>query len=168
MEQLQHKARRQPLPRTRRFRRVQLVPVDDTLFFSSSGPEGSSNGYELWRWGNDVGTKLFKNLFPDRYITNQSIEIDETTGIKTLTIETAEFNTTNPEFSSDSFPGNFTRAGNGNFFFTAYSTQKIEAVVDGFADEINWAALNYGLAMAQKMGLMQSQSTKKHMRYITL
>ena len=119
------------------FAAYNLFAVDDTLFFSSSGPEESNNGYELWRWeGNDVGTKLFKNLFPDRYITNQSIEVDETTGAETLTITTAEFNTTNPEFSSDSFPANFTSAGNGNFFFTAYSTQKVEAVVDGFADEI--------------------------------
>ena len=114
------------------FAAYNLFAVDDTLFFSSSGPEASSNGYELWRWeGKDAGTKLFKNLFPDRYITNQSIDDDGT-----LTIETAAFNANTPEFSSDSFPSNFTNAGNGNFFFTAYSTQKVEAVVDGFADEI--------------------------------
>ena len=114
------------------FAAYNLFAIDDTLFFSSSGPEASSNGYELWRWeGKDAGTKLFKNLFPDRYITNQSIDDDGT-----LTIETAAFNANTPEFSSDSFPSNFTNAGNGNFFFTAYSTQKVEAVVDGFADEI--------------------------------
>jgi len=45
-----------------------LFAVDDTLFFSASGPEESPNGYELWRWeGDDVGTKLFRNLFPDRH-----------------------------------------------------------------------------------------------------
>ena len=85
-----------------------LFAVDDTLFFSSSGPEASSNGYELWRWeGKDAGTKLFKNLFPDRYITNQSIDDDGT-----LTIETAAFNANTPEFSSDSFPSNFTNFSN--------------------------------------------------------
>ena len=114
------------------FAAYNLFAVDDTLFFSSSGPEASSNDYELWRWeGKDAGTKLFKNLFPDRYITNQSIDDDGT-----LTIETAAFNANTPEFSSDSFPSNFTNAGNGNFFFTAYSTQIVEAFVDGFADEI--------------------------------
>ena len=124
-------------PGSDNFAAYNLFAEDDTLFFSSSGPQGSSNGYELWRWeGDDVGTKLFKNLFPDRYITNQSIEVDDTTGEQTLTIETAEFSTNNPEFSTDSFPGSFTSAGGGNFFFTAYSTQTVDAVIDGFADTI--------------------------------
>ena len=124
-------------PGSDNFAAYNLFAVNDTLFFSSRGPEGSSNGYELWRWeGDDVGTKLFKNLFPDRYITNQSIDVDEETGERTLTIETAEFSFNNPEFSTDSFPANFTSAGGGNFFFTAYSTQTVNAVVEGFADTI--------------------------------
>ena len=119
------------------FAAYNLHSINDSLFFSAKGPEGSSNGYELWRWqGRDTGTKLFRNLFPDRYITNQSIDIDDETGEQTLTIETAEFSTSNPEYSTDSFPGNFTSAGGGNFFFTAYSTQSVEAVVNGFADTI--------------------------------
>ena len=119
------------------FAAYNLYSINDSLFFSAKGPEGSSNGYELWRWqGSDTGTKLFRNLFPDRYITNQSIDVDDETGEQTLTIETAEFSTSNPEYSTDSFPGNFTSAGGGNFFFTAYSTQSIEAVVNGFADTI--------------------------------
>ena len=124
-------------PGSDNFAAYNLFAVNDTLFFSSKGPEGTSNGYELWRWeGDDVGTKLFKNLFPDRYITNQSIDVDEETGERTLTIETAEFSSNTPEYSTDSFPGNFTSAGGGNFFFTAYSTQTVNAVVDGFADTI--------------------------------
>ena len=72
-------------PGANQFAPYNLFSVDDTLFFSTSGPEGSKNGYELWRWeGNDTGTKLFKNLFPDRYITKQSIEVevDEETSIQ--------------------------------------------------------------------------------------
>ena len=81
------------------FAAYNLFAVNDTLFFSASDFDGSNNGYELWRWdGNDVGTKLFKNLFPDRYITNQSIEFDEETGQPTLTIETAEINKNTPEY----------------------------------------------------------------------
>ena len=114
-----------------------LFAIDDVLFFSASGPSDSSNGYELWRWeGDGVGTKLFKNLFPDRYITQQSIEFNEETGQQELKIETAQFNTSDPEYSTDSFPQNFTSVGNGNFFFTAYSTNRVPATVDGFADEI--------------------------------
>ena len=65
-------------PGSNNFAAYNLFAVNDTLFFSASGPEDSNNGYELWRWeGDDVGTKLFRNLFPDRYITGQSIEFDE-------------------------------------------------------------------------------------------
>ena len=118
------------------FAAYNLFAVNDTLFFSASDSDESNNGYELWRWdGYDVGTKIFRNLFPDRYITKQSIEVDEETGQPTLTVETAEIDSTTPEYSPDSFPGNFTNAGGGNFFFTAYATQSIKAVVDGFADE---------------------------------
>ena len=110
------------------FAAYNLFAVNDTLFFSASDSDESNNGYELWRWdGYDVGTKIFRNLFPDRYITQQSIEIDEETGQQILTIETAEINTNTPEYSPDSFPGNFTNAGGGNFFFTAYATQSVKA-----------------------------------------
>ena len=56
------------------FAAYNLHSVDGSLFFSASGPDGDPSGYELWRWeGDAVGTKLFKNLFPDRYIKNQTI-----------------------------------------------------------------------------------------------
>ena len=105
------------------FAAYNLHSVNDSLFFSASGPDGDPSGYELWRWeGGDVGTKLFKNLFPDRYIKIQSEEKDEETNEITLTIETEEFSFGTPEYSPDSFPGNFTSVGGGNFFFTAYSS----------------------------------------------
>ena len=132
-------------PGSDNFSAYNLFTVNDTLFFSASGSQGGAsgesgsggqgNGYELWRWeGDDVGTKLFKNLFPDRYITEQKLEPDDETGELTLTINTAEFNASTPEFSTDSFPGNFTSAGGGNFFFTAYSTQTVKASTSSFAD----------------------------------
>ena len=118
-------------PGTNNFAAYNLFAINDTLFFSASGPEDSSNGYELWRWeGNDVGTKIFRNLFPDRYISQQTIEDG------TLTIETEEFTSSSPGYSPDSFPSNFTNAGNGNFFFTAYTTTVIEPIAAGFAEEI--------------------------------
>ena len=118
------------------FAAYNLHSVDGSLFFSASGPDGDPSGYELWRWeGEDVGTKLFKNLFPDRYIKTQTIEIDEETGERTLTIETEEFNFGTPEYSPDSFPGNFTSVGGGNFFFTAYSSIEYPSEIADFADQ---------------------------------
>lgn len=124
-------------PGTDNFAAYNLFAVNDTLFFSASGSDGSSNGYELWRWqGEDVGTKLFKNLFPDRYITRQAVERDEDTGLDKLTVETSEFNSNNPGFSTDSFPSNFTAVGGDNFFFTAYSTYLLRPERDErFIDE---------------------------------
>ena len=52
------------------FAAYNLLSVDGSLFFSASGPDGDPSGYEIWRWGGeDVGSKLFKNLFPARYIS---------------------------------------------------------------------------------------------------
>ena len=116
------------------FAAYNLFSVNDTLFFSSSGTGDNSNGYELWRWqGEGVGTKLFKNLFPDRYITNQTIDEEGN-----LVIETAGFSNS-PGFSTDSFPSNFTSAGGGNFFFTAYSTYKAKEYGpnEAFLDKFN-------------------------------
>ena len=110
------------------FAAYNLFAIDDTLFFSASREE-DSNGYELWRWeGDDVGTKLFKNLFPDRYITEQTTEDGE------LTITTEEFNPGTPGFSTDSFPGNFTSVDGGNFFFTAYSIE-VPSTPPNFPDQ---------------------------------
>ena len=140
-------------PGANNFAAYNLFSINDSLFFSAKGPEESSNGYELWRWqGSDTGTKLFRNLFPDRYITNQSIDVDDETGEQTLTIETAEFSTSNPEYSTDSFPGNFTNAGGGNFFFTAYSTQSVEAVVNGFADTIQLGGIELWFSNGTESG----------------
>ena len=69
-----------------------------------------------------------------------------------LTIETAEFSTSNPEYSTDSFPGNFTSAGGGNFFFTAYSTQSVEAVVNGFADTIQLGGIELRFSNGTESG----------------
>ena len=135
------------------FAAYNLFAVNDTLFFSASDSDESNNGYELWRWdGYDVGTKIFRNLFPDRYITKQSIEFDEETGQQTLTVETAEIDSTTPEYSPDSFPGNFTNAGGGNFFFTAYATQSIKAVVDGFADEFQLGGIELWFSNGTESG----------------
>ena len=90
--------------------------------------------------------------FPTVYITQQSIEVDEETGEQTLTIETAEINTNTPEYSPDSFPGNFTNAGGGNFFFTAYATQSVKAVIDGFAEEIQLGGVELWFSNGSESG----------------
>ena len=70
-------------PGSNSFSAYNLTSIEGTLFFSASGPEEDPSGYELWRWeGDNTGTKLFKNLFPDRYIRSQTIEIDEETNKK--------------------------------------------------------------------------------------
>ncbi len=129
-----------------------LFVIDDVLFFSADdalGPDDGENGYEIWRWeGNDVGTKIFRNLFPNRVITEQIIEVeeeeDEDTGIitrtETLNITTAEISKESPLYSDDFFPGNFTDAGNGNFFFTGYTVEEFKRV-DAFAPELNFGGL---------------------------
>ena len=153
-------------PEANNFAAYNLFSINDSLFFSAKGPEESSNGYELWRWqGSDTGTKLFRNLFPDRYITNQSIDVDDETGEQTLTIETAEFSTSNPEYSTDSFPGNFTNAGGGNFFFTAYSTKASKQSSMALPTRFSWAGSNSGSAMAQKAALIQYQLTTRVTEY---
>ena len=128
-----------------------LFVVDDVLFFSADdalGPDDGENGYELWHWeGNDVGTKIFRNFFPNRVITEQIIEVeeeeDEETGITTRT-ETLNIILGNieesPLYSDDFFPGNFTDAGNGNFFFTGYTVEEFKRV-DAFAPELNFGGL---------------------------
>ena len=159
-------------PGSDNFAAYNLFAVNDTLFFSASGSQGGGsggsgaggqgNGYELWRWeGDDVGTKLFKNLFPDRYITEQKFETDDETGELTLTINTAEFNASTPEFSTDSFPGNFTNAGGGNFFFTAYSTQTAKANTSGFADGLQLGGIELWFSNGTENGTYGSPSTTK-------
>jgi ELWxxDGT repeat protein len=98
-----------------------LFEIDGVLFYaanntSSEGGFPSENGYELWRReGNSIGTPMFKNLIPDKIITEATIttEKDEETGEITTT---TELKTT--EVQNDSFPRDFT-AVNGNLFFVA-------------------------------------------------
>ncbi len=100
-----------------------LFEVDGVLFYSAidnsddiqGGAEGGIgkypyvNGYEVWRReGNGVGSRFFRNLIPDKVITD--IEITENTADITTTI-----------FENDSFPSNFIDI-NGNYFFTAQSS----------------------------------------------
>ena len=135
------------------FAAYNLHSVDGSLFFSASGPDGDPSGYELWRWeGEDVGTKLFKNLFPDRYIKNQTIEIDEETLERTLIIETEEFDFGTPEYTPDSFPGNFTSVGGGNFFFTAYSSIEVPSAIAEFPDQIRLGGIELWFSNGTETG----------------
>ncbi len=100
-----------------------LFEVDGVLFYSAidnsddiqGGAEGGIgkypyvNGYEVWRReGNGVGSRFFRNLVPDKIITD--IEITGNTADITTTV-----------FENDSFPSNFIGI-NGNYFFTAQSS----------------------------------------------
>ena len=112
-----------------------LFEIDGVLFYgaiNSNSQEGitAENGYELWRReGDSVGTPMFKNIIPDRIITDVeiTIETDEETGLTTTTttVSTAEA-------QNDSFPRSFTSV-NGNIFFVAatpYFMQTEEAEED--------------------------------------
>ena len=113
-----------------------LFEIDGVLFYAAinSNSEGgipAENGYELWRReGNGVGSPMFKNIIPDRIITDVIIEstIDDETGEEdtTTTITTAEV-------QNDSFPRDFA-AVNGNLFFVAatpYFMEEVDAQEDG-------------------------------------
>ena len=98
-----------------------LFEIDGVLFYAAinSNSEGGipvENGYELWRReGDGVGTPMFKNIIPDKIITDVEIttETDEETGETTTTTEI-----TTEEVQNDSFPRDFTSV-NGNIFFVA-------------------------------------------------
>lgn len=88
-----------------------LFEIDGVLFYAAidSNSEGripTENGYELWRReGDSVGTPMFKNIIPDKIITDVDIitETDEETGETTTTTEI-----TTEEVQNDSFPRSFT------------------------------------------------------------
>ena len=94
-----------------------LFELDGVLFYSainSNSEEGipTENGYELWRReGDGVGTPMFKNIIPDKIITDVTIEVDDETGETTTSVTTEEV-------QNDSFPRDFTSV-NGNIFFVA-------------------------------------------------
>jgi len=112
-----------------------LFEIDGVLFYAAinSNTEGdipAENGYELWRReGNSIGSPIFKNIIPDKIITEVTIEsvIDEITGTTETTTEI-----TTAEVQNDSFPRNFA-AINGNLFFVAatpYFMEEEEAQED--------------------------------------
>lgn len=99
-----------------------LLEVDGILFYAAinSSSEGekipAENGYELWRReGNEIGSPIFKNIIPDKIITEATIvrETDEETGETKLTTTI-----TTTKVQNNSFPRDFT-AINGNIFFVA-------------------------------------------------
>ena len=94
-----------------------LFEIDGSLFFSAIDQDKypEDNGYELWRWdGEGVGQRFFRNIRPDKLITD--ITITDATEDKPATATV-----TTEIFENDSFPDNFTEI-NGNFFFTAWSS----------------------------------------------
>ena len=122
-----------------------LFEIDGVLFYSAidgAGDDGKYpyvNGYEVWRReGNGVGSRFFRNLIPDKIITEidvtekeekvldeDGIPVKVPTGengdLEELirTVYTAEVSTTT--FENDSFPQDFVGI-NGNYFFTAQSS----------------------------------------------
>ena len=115
-----------------------LFEIDGILFYAanntnSEGGIPAENGYELWRReGNGIGSPMFKNLVPDRIITESSIEsdTDEETGETTTTTEL-----TTTEVQNNSFPRDFT-ALNGNLFFVAATPYFMEEA-DAQGDYLN-------------------------------
>ena len=98
-----------------------LFEIDGVLFYAAINSNSevripTENGYELWRReGDGIGTPMFKNIIPDKIITESTIEIeiDEETGEAETTTSI-----TTSEVQNDSFPRDFT-AVNGNLFFSA-------------------------------------------------
>jgi len=122
-----------------------LFEIDGILFYSAidgSGDDGKYphvNGYEVWRReGNEIGSRFFRNLIPDKIITERNvIAVEEKvlnpdgTPVKvpagedgeledlTRIIYRSEVITTT--FENDSFPKSFVGI-NGNYFFAAHSS----------------------------------------------
>ena len=72
----------------------ELFEIDGVLFYSAidaTGEDGKYpyvNGYEVWRKeGKGVGSRFFRNLIPDKIITEIKIEDDEPATITTTTFE---------------------------------------------------------------------------------
>ena len=112
-----------------------LFEIDGVLFYAAINSNTTSgippeNGYELWRReGSGIGSPMFKNIIPDRIITEVIIdsETDEESG-ETETTTTI----TTSEVQNNSFPRDFT-AVNGNLFFVAatpYFMEKNSAAED--------------------------------------
>ena len=96
-----------------------IFELDGVLFYSANdsqdGKYPRDNGYEVWRReGEGIGSRFFRNLIPDVYITSVEVEVDEESGERTATVTTETY-------ENDSFPRDFTSL-NGNLFFTAYSS----------------------------------------------
>ena len=98
-----------------------LFEIDGILFYSAIDGTGENgkypyvNGYEVWRReGESVGSRFFRNLIPDKIITDITIEDGEEGEEDIATITTSIF-------ENDSFPKDFTGL-NGNYFFTAQSS----------------------------------------------
>ena len=104
-----------------------LFEIDGILFYSAIDGTGDNgkypyvNGYEVWRReGEGVGSRFFRNLIPDKIITDITIsegeegEDGEEAKEDVATVTTAIF-------ENDSFPKDFTGI-NGNYFFTAQSS----------------------------------------------
>ncbi len=98
-----------------------LFEIDGILFYSAIDGTGENgkypyvNGYEVWRReGESVGSRFFRNLIPDKIITDITIEDGDDGKEDIATITTSIF-------ENDSFPKDFTGL-NGNYFFTAQSS----------------------------------------------
>jgi len=122
-----------------------LFEIDGVLFYSAidgTGDDGKYpyvNGYEVWRKeGNGVGSRFFRNLIPDKIITDIDISEEEETvlnpdgtpvqvptgtngDLEDLTRVVYTATVTTETFENDSFPQNFVGL-NGNYFFTAQSS----------------------------------------------
>lgn len=96
-----------------------IFELDGVLYYSandtSEGKYPRDNGYEIWRRESEgVGSRFFRNLIPDVFITSIEYDVDAETGERTATVTTETY-------ENDSFPRDFTSL-NGNLFFTAYSS----------------------------------------------
>jgi ELWxxDGT repeat protein len=98
-----------------------LFEIDGVLFYSAIDGAGENgkypyvNGYEVWRReGEAVGSRFFRNLIPDKIITDITIEKGEEGEADVATVTTSIF-------ENDAFPKDFTSI-NGNYFFTAQSS----------------------------------------------